>query len=294
MKILKLLFNTLLVILCLCSLTFLSVTSILKSSVSEETIKETIKNNDLTFIIEMLNDDDREIIDMVKEVLITVGVPEDTMDEVLNSEATKEFVGTYTSNIIHYLLTDEDKPITKDDIKKLISSNLDVIEEKIGNNEIYDILKGVILEYVNQNGDNLAKKFPSPKVFVKELNIENSSKELKEIVDIVGILTDSKTINFSIIVSIILIVLLIILNIKKRNWAKLLMIISTLYTFLILIIKLGLTGIKEMYREEIFSGFINYIVKILQTNLWIYIICAIGVFIVSLIIYLTRKKEIVE
>lgn len=294
MKILKLLFNTLLVILCLCSLTFLSVTSILKSSVSEETIKETIKNNDLTFIIEMLNDDDREIIDMVKEVLITVGVPEDTMDEVLNSEGTKEFVGTYTSNIIHYLLTDEDKPITKGDIKKLISSNLDVIEEKIGNNEIYDILKGVILEYVDQNGDNLAKKFPSPKVFVKELNIENSSKELKEIVDIVGILTDSKTINFSIIVSIILIVLLIILNIKKRNWAKLLMIISTLYTFLILIIKLGLTGIKEMYREEIFSGFINYIVKILQTNLWIYIICAIGVFIVSLIIYLTRKKEIVE
>ena len=129
----------------------------------------------------------------------------------------------------------------------------------------------------------------------KSINLEDRLyTKLKEIVDIVGILTDSKTINFSIIVSIILIVLLIILNIKKRNWAKLLMIISTLYTFLILIIKLGLTGIKEMYREEIFSGFINYIVKILQTNLWIYIICAIGVFIVSLIIYLTRKKEIVE
>lgn len=295
MRIIKFILNLLLSILCIFSLTIFSLSTTLKKHIDKDYVQSIIHDMDLSLILEQQN---IEIVNTIGEVLKLVGVPEESIDAVVNSKPTKDFIGVYASNCITYLLYDEEILITKDDIKQLLENNFNIIEDSLADKEqlIFKYLKEMIIEYIDSHGDELAAKFPSPKEVLKNGDIEiYSGISLKDLSKKISFAISDKVIVSSIIVAIISLLSLIILNLSKRRWAKKLSIVFILYSLIILGIEFIIQTSKVLLIDDtdvnskaiinIFNSFSNMI----SYSLFISIILSITLFI----IYKLRKKEII-
>lgn len=93
----------------------------IKWNIREEQMVRYLKNADLTFIMNSYNGIQNELLQNVENYLEAIHVPADAIEDVLNSDATKEFVGKYLSSVFSYLLYQkEDVTITKDDVAHLV------------------------------------------------------------------------------------------------------------------------------------------------------------------------------
>ena len=89
----------------------------IKWNIREEQLVRYLKNADLTFIMNSYDGIQSELLQNVENYLEVIQVPTDAIEEVLNSEATKEFVGKYLANVFSYLIyQNEDVSITKEDV----------------------------------------------------------------------------------------------------------------------------------------------------------------------------------
>ena len=75
----------------------------IKWNTREEQMVRYLKNADLTFIMNSYDGMESELLQNVEDYLEAIHIPASTIEAVLNSDVTKEFVGKYLSGIFTYL-----------------------------------------------------------------------------------------------------------------------------------------------------------------------------------------------
>ncbi len=302
MKVLKVFICVLITILCIFTLSIGTMSLIAKKNLDSKQIKKIIDDNGIDFILESLDKDDKALLDSTKKFLVEVGIPKEAIDDVLNSKGTKNFISTYISNCVSYLLNEnEEIPLTKKDLKELISSNIDVIETSMNKQEkeFIDIGKKAIYDYIDKKGDKIIAFFPTPKDLLGEIDQSQitvyNNLSLKDITEKISFFISNKFLLTTICISIAAIVVLILTNLKRRVWAKYLIAIGFTYSAIMLIIKLiidvAIKLVLSDYNKKTLDV-IKYIANNCSNYLWISIISSLIISIILCIIYGLRKKEL--
>lgn len=274
----------------------------LKHYLNSETIKKTITDNDFSQVLDNVYEENKELLDKTKEVFEVFNIPENAISEVINSDATKNFLGIYAANSVSALLGEEEqKPLTKEDLKSLIKDNLDIVQRNMPNEEkeFLESYENKAYEYLDIHGDEIISYFPEPQEILKNVDQDEikiyQDISLKDVLFFINFISNS---TFLIIyaLSILLILLLIYLLKRKIRWSKYFTFIFTTYTILMVTIDVTLTTfVKKIVDMELreFASLANYVVDGVSKMLLTFIIGGGVIAVICLIFYL-KEKEVLK
>ena len=83
---------------------FLTISVVMKWNLQEEKVSATLKANDISFLLHSFGEEETQFVEDTKNMLETIGIPSDTTLDVLNSDATKDFLSKYIINNIIILV----------------------------------------------------------------------------------------------------------------------------------------------------------------------------------------------
>ena len=268
----------------------------IKKEFKPETLKKTLVNTDFSFILDDMDEEDKEILEAVEEALTYMKIPSNISKKLLNSPGTKNFIGIYLSNTVDYLLDDSKNiPLTGNDIKELFKSNLDIIQSELPSQDkkFLEKYENEMYEYIDKNGKEILAFFPEPKEILKDFDTESitiyNNITLKDLTNFITFITSN---NFITALSISLgLIFIIIIAINLKNQKYLPVIANTLFTYFIFIgivlilIYLGLNYIVNdiPILYEFIKNTLNYF--------WIGLITSLIISIIFRIIYSTLKRK---
>ena len=301
MKVLKSFITFLLIVLGVCLVCTTTVVVILKQQLSSTKIKETLKKTDMSPIVEKLEADENPVLEETEKILKTVGLPKSTIPDVLNSDGTKTFISNYLASAVDYVVENKDGvPITKEDLKKLLDDNINVIEKSLSkqNKEFGEEDKEVLYKYVDEYGDEVISAFPKPKEIIEQVekqgvNVSNGVS-LKQAINTLSTVLNTKTVILLIVGIILDIALIVVLNFKNHRWPKHLSIITFLYMIFLILVQIMFTIAKKLELFDMFGSFesmLLYIVNNVVNLLWIIIVVAFILFIAFIVVYNKIKIE---
>ena len=274
----------------------------LKHYLNSETIKKTITDNDFSKVLDNVYEENQELFDKTKEVFAVFNIPEDAISEVINSTATKNFIGIYVANSVTALLGEEEqKALTKEDLKSLVKDNLDIVQKNMPTEEkeFLENYENKAYEYLDLHGDEIVSYFPDPKEILNDVNKDEikiyQNITLKDVLSFINFISNS-TFLIIMALSILLILLLIYVLKRKIRWAKYYTFIFGTYTLLTVMIDVFLTTfVKEVLAMELkeFASLTNYVIDGVSKMLFTYIIGASIIAVICLIFYL-KKKELLK
>ena len=252
----------------------------LRWNLQEQRIVSYLKKTDLTFILKTNDGEETDLLKNVKDYLALINIPEETIEKVLNSDATKEFAGRYLKGILNSLIFQkEETNITSSDLKKLVDKNMPIVEETLKNKGkvLSDEEKTKIYNYADKYSTEILDFFPVANKIITKLFDENvmvtKDLSLENLTLIIRKLINPYVTIITIIITLILIIVLWLINKNKRCYyfKKLFFI----YAFILIIVEILLgTIIKEKLMIELTSAasFINFLINEFSKNLWILII----------------------
>ncbi len=271
----------------------------LKHYLNSDVIKKTITDTDFSKVLDNVYEENKELLDKTKEVFEVFNIPENAISEVINSDATKNFIGIYAANSVGVLLGDEEqKTLTKEDLKSLIKDNLDIVQRNMPTEEkeFLENYENKAYEYLDMHGDEIISYFPDPKEILKDVD-QNEIKiyqniSLKDVLAFINFISNS---TFLIIyaLGILLILLLIYLLKRKVRWAKYFTFIFGIYTILMTMVDLILTTfIKNIINMELkeFASLVNYVIDGASKMLFTFIISGGVIMVICLVFYLKKRK----
>ncbi len=240
--------------------------------------------------------------DIIKEALGFLGISDKTFDKIANSEGTKDFIGIYVANATSYLLgSDEEIPITKEDIKNLINKNVPIIKEEMPSwgKDFIEKNKESVDKYIDKHGDDIISLLPKAKDLMHDVKQEEiivyKSLTLKDVTNVIVTVTNPQTSYLLIGGAVILLMILIILNLKAKKWAKYIFVISTIYALLLLVAKFVVMPIINNFSKDMSSlqEVIPYILSSITSTLWIFFFSSAIISILSILFYKINftKKE---
>ena len=267
-----------------------------------DTIKQLITNNDFSTVLNDLYQDNEEILDDTKEVFKALNIPEDAIEQVINSDATKNFIGIYASNTVDALFgEEEEKVLTKDDLKALIKDNLDIIQQQMPSEEreFLESYENQAYDYIDLYGDEIISYFPTPKEIMGNVDqsqivlYENVS--LKDVIDFINLITSVKFLMMFVLVILGTLLLIYLLK-RKVRWARYYTFIFAFYSFIMIAIEIVLlTVFKGTIMESLkeFATIANYLINGLSKTIWMFIIPSLIIAIASYIFY-RKKRELIK
>lgn len=178
---------------------------------SADNITKAVKKTDFTKVLK-----ESEISSSLKKILVMSDVEEKVADDVINSDATKEFVGNYVGSSIEATIKGKEvKEITDADVVFLVDGNMDVISKSLGK-ELDSKTKEDIMNGVKDNAYLLADNMPSAE---KVIEMTGNSK-LNEILTISKFVYSDKTKESILIILGVITVLMILLRYKYLTFLK--------------------------------------------------------------------------
>ena len=231
-----------------------------------------------------------------------MGIPKNAIEEVLNSKGTKNFISTYIANTVDYLFQkqDEEIPLTKEDLVNLLKSNIDIIQSELPEEEksYLNNYEEKLYNYIEENDEEILKFFPTPKEILNKVDQEQitiiKNFNLKDLTTFISTIINNKTIYIIIFSLIILEIILIIMNYKKALWSKYLFLTSIIYSFIMIFIEIIISTIIKtdiLNKAKGANTIINYLLNAICKYVWVGILIAIFVSIISYIIYKRKRKE---
>ena len=104
MKFFKKIVSVLMVFLFVITSVFLTISLVMKWNLQEEKLSATLKDADISFLLHSFGEEGQRLIEDTRGMLETIGIPSDTTLDVLNSDATKDFLSKYLIEILNYFL----------------------------------------------------------------------------------------------------------------------------------------------------------------------------------------------
>ena len=263
---------------------FLTISVVMKWNLQEEKVSATLKANDISFLLHSFGEEETQFVEDTKNMLETIGIPSDTTLDVLNSDATKDFLSKYIIGILNSFLYQTNMPeIQKDDIEELIVENYDVIERSLE-------AKGLTFTedqkvFIENNLEKYSKVimdfFPTMNVLTQKFQEKipfYQGLHLQDMMKFLGWFTSWKTIVILIICVLASLMVLFFCHFKERKVWGLLQNAMYVYIFVFIVIEILLgTVVKEYFMKEILSAqeFTNYMVNVLSKDLWLFIFIGI-------------------
>ena len=262
----------------------------------EQSMVHYLENADLTFLIDTDEGVESELVEKVKNYLEAIHIPEETMNQVLNSEPTKAFVGKYIEAFLSYLIYQEDTvTITSEEVKKLVEDNFYIIEDALEAQglRLTDAEKEDILSHVDEYSDRILDFFPTAKqVFQKVMDEDITIVPGLQVDDVLNYLRFYLSPSFMITLIVLLIISLLVLALlNKGKRCYYYQRFFFIYAFIWIIGEILLnTIIKEklMNRLSSANAFINYMINEISKNIWLIILVAL---LISFIISRINRKE---
>lgn len=301
MKQLKTFLALLLSIVCFVLLLWFTGCYTVKHYINSDVIKKTITDADFSDVLNNIYQENEELLNNTKKVFEVLNIPEDAISQVINSDATKNFLSIYVANSVDAILgSDEEKNITKDDLKTLIKDNLDIIQREMPNEEkaFLENYENVAYNYIDEYGDEIISYFPTPKEIISKVNQEDikiyNNLTLKDAIKYLNILTSSTTLIIEAIIIGVILLLIYVLK-RKIRWAKYYTFIFGLYSILMTMVLVILTTfVKNILVQELnIASLINYVIDGISKMLFAFIIGGSLLTVISLIFYI-KKKELLK
>lgn len=180
----------LLSILLVITIVITNVYLILINSVTSESIQETVSNIDINSFIEENQETYYKICNLLEEKL---GIEQEMIDNILNSEVTKNVVGKVAGSYMQYMLTgDESSKIKSDEVIDIIEESFDdaidlteieILEEK------KEQIKEKVVDGIKQNSEIIDETLDKIyEVDINNINAEDiKNTDLNEIKDNINI-----------------------------------------------------------------------------------------------------------
>ena len=268
----------------------------IKWNIREEQLVRYLKNADLTFIMNSYDGIQSELLQNVENYLEVIQVPTDAIEEVLNSEATKEFVGKYLANVFSYLIyQNEDVSITKEDVAHLVEKNFSIISDTLQAQglTLSDEDKSKINAYVLEYGDRVLEFFPTANQILNKLMTQDivlvNTVTLSDVTTFLRLIL-SPTFLISVLgILLFLLGILWLINKGRRCFYFKLYFFGFALLLVVSEILLG-TIVKEtlMVRLESAETFINYMINEISKHVWIIILFAV---VISFVLSRIERKE---
>ena len=304
MKKLKTFINVIIIFFITVLMCVLTAILIIRKQLTKDAITDLVMKNDTRVITEALENNSNPIISQTEKILKQVGFPEDTISDLINSDGTKNFLSIYVSNSINYLLKlDNEIPITTEDLKDLVDSNIDVLSSKLDGEEkvLFDEYSGSFYQYIDKHSNELIQFFPTAKDLLEQVKQDEvfvyKNITLKQVLDVLKMINRPKLLYTIIFGIMFLSIMLIALNWKTRKWLKHFLIVLSIYSVLLVIVELIVWLAKKLEMFDLFKSLedlVSYVVTIIVNDLWIYISVAVIVDIVFIIVYQLMKRNIVN
>ena len=268
----------------------------IKWNIREEQLVRYLKNADLTFIMNSYDGIQSELLQNVENYLEAIQIPTDAIEEVLNSEATKEFVGKYLANVFSYLIyQNEDVSITKEDVAHLVEENFSIISDTLQAQglTLSDEDKSKINAYVLEYGDRVLEFFPTANQILNKLMTQDivlvNTVTLSDVTTFLRLIL-SPTFLISVLgILLFLLGTLWFINKGRRCFYFKLYFFGFALLLVVSEILLG-TIVKEtlMVRLESAETFINYMINEISKHVWIIILFAV---VISFVLSRIERKE---
>ena len=268
----------------------------IKWNTREEQMVRYLKNADLTFIMNSYDGMESELLQNVEDYLEAIHIPASTIEAVLNSDVTKEFVGKYLSSIFTYLLYQkEEVTITKDDVIQLVNENFSIISTTLQAQglTLSEEEKNQIDAYVSEYSDQVLEFFPTANQLIQKLTTQDvvlvNSITLSDVTSFL-----QSVLNPTFLISILGILLFFLGALWLMNKGKRCFYFKRyffLFAFLLVLCEIFIgTIIKEnlMLRLESAETFINYMINEISKHVWIIILCAV---VISFVLSRIERKE---
>lgn len=111
-----------------------------------------------------------------------IGISSSDVDKFINSDAVKEFMGSYMETITTYLATGEEITITKEELKKLTDYSVDDLLTKT-DQKIDTETKKKIITIIDEQADQIISDLPKPSEIVMDID-QNTLKTINFIFSI--------------------------------------------------------------------------------------------------------------
>lgn len=111
-----------------------------------------------------------------------IGISSSDVDKFINSDAVKEFMGSYMETITTYLVTGEEITITKEELKKLTDYTVDDLLTKT-DQKIDTETKKKIITIIDEQADQIISDLPKPSEIVTDID-QNTLKTINFIFSI--------------------------------------------------------------------------------------------------------------
>jgi len=299
MDVFKKIISSFLMFLLTCSAVFLTFSFLIKWNLKEDRVVNYTKQNDLSFILKTKDGNTNDLLKDTEEYLKKIGIPSNTIDEVINSESTHEFVGIYTYKILNYAIHKNGTlEITKNDILNLVKNNFPIIAENIKKEgkEFSKSQQEEILSLIDRYSSEVIELFPTVNTLIQKINREDfviyHDITLGKITKFLGVFT-GKTLIYSLCsILIFSFLLLVLINYKKMILLIYIRLSILFYSFFFIIVEVLLgTVIKDylMSEWESANSVLNYFVNVVSKNLWVFIL--IGFFLSICITMFHRQLD---
>lgn len=275
----------------------LTLAFLLQWNMNEEKIIHYIDENDLSFLMVTKNGDTTNMMEDTKKYLLSIGIPNEAILSVINSEPTKKFVGKYTYQIFKQIIYQTGHlEITKDDIVALVKDNFPIISFSLNKQGLtfQKQQQDKILNLIDKHSDNVLDLFPTVNQFIHKMEQELLyNQSVSKFVFIINTITSKKVIIVLLIFLFFNVFFLFLLNWKQKVSIVYFRTSILFYSFFFIGIEVFLgTIVKDFLMNEWKSAnrLFNYLVNVISKNLWIFIL--LGLFLaVFLTRILTKWKE---
>ncbi len=280
---------------------FLTISFLLKWNLRESEIVSNIENNDLSFLLQDRYGKEPVFIEEMREFLEFLSIPSDTIDSVLNSKATKNFIGKYTYDVLNYIIYQEDKAsITKDDLIQLATDNFYVIDAKLQENHksFSEKDKQKIVNFIHEYAGEVMNFFPTANVFLKKMEEGNiivyQNITLKDVTGLLKMFMSTTYICVALSVLLISAFCLVCLHFHSKKYILYLKNTILVYIFLFVFVEIMIGTIGKdflMNQWESANTFINYFMNALSKNIWFLLILATIFLIILTVIQKVEQKN---
>ena len=285
MGVLKKIVSWIFVFFCFLNLLFFTVTFVIKINFNEGKITNYLKETDFTFLLKTRDGKKTEIEENMEKVLEKMGIPKSTVLNVMNSEATKNFIGRYTYFVFKFLMFGGEAPtISSLDVSLLIEKNYEVIEKTLEENgkSFTQKQKDAIHLFVEKYQGQIMDLFPTVHLLLQKFEnreiVLYGNISLYDMTSLFRFFFSDFCFFLFIGLAILFLFLLYLCHYKDKSFFSSFRMVLYFYTFFLIFLEILLGTIVKDVVMSSWEGadvFLNYLVNILSKNLAIFIVLGI-------------------
>lgn len=260
-------------------LTTKNINKVLKKTTITKTLKEIDKNAEETL--------KGPIMDTLYSEFLKKGISKKQADTIIDSTIGKEFITTYTNNVMNNIKNNANKELTESDLEKIVSNNVDAIIES-SNGLLTDTDKDKIIEATKLLAPKIINYIPKSTTVLEKL--DNST------LNIIKFITNDKLKTTLIINIIILVIVMILIQLSLIKWLLYtsIPVLTTALTSLLIGFSLKPILYLILDNSNIFYRLIILFANPIKSNFITIGLIGILIFIIEIVLFnlLKRSKKV--